>query len=145
VRHIFSAKMLLYGHDRELALWAGLKLGYQGPIGNQHQPVAIGVARNGAIVAAAVFYDYRITSIEVTFVTTSSRWASRENIRAILNYPFVQLKCKRLTAITEEGNASARAFLERIGFRQEGIHPDGFESGAGVSYGMLRDDAKRWL
>lgn len=137
--------MLIYGHDRELSLWAGLKLSYDGPIGFPHNPVAIGVARHGAIVAAAIFYDYRLTSIEVTFVTTSPRWASRENIKAILSYPFLQLGCKRVTAITEEGNGAARAFLERLGFRQEGVHPDGFVSGAGISYGLLRVDAERWL
>lgn len=136
--------MLIYGHDRELSLWAGLKLGYDGPI-RTTEPVAIGVARNGEIIAAAIFYDYRGTSMEVTFVTTTPRWASRENIRAILSYPFTQLGCRRLTAITEESNAPARAFLERLGFRQEGIHPDGFPSGTGISYGLLRADAERWL
>lgn len=137
--------MLIYGHDRELSLWAGQQLGYAGAIGTRHDPVAIGVARNGKIAAVAVFYDYRLTSIEITFVTTTPRWASRENIKAILSYPFVQLGCKRLTAITEENNSAARAFLERLGFRQEGIHPDGFESGTGISYGLLRADAERWL
>lgn len=137
--------MLIYGHDRELRLWAGQYLGYEGPIGNEHKPVAIGVARDGKIVAVAVFYDYRLTSIEVTFVTTTPRWASRENIRGILRYPFIQLGCKRVTAITEESNSSARGFLERLGFRQEGIHPDGFETGNGISYGLLRRDAERWL
>ncbi len=138
--------MLLYGHDRELSLWAGQHLGYAGAIGMPQQPVAIGVARNGRIVAVAVFYDYRLCSIEVTFVTTTPHWASRENIRAILHYPFAQLGCKRLTAITEESNAAARSFLERLGFRQEGVHPDGFPSGkTGISYGLLRADAQRWL
>lgn len=136
--------MLVYGHDRELALWAGLKLGYDGPI-RSTEPTAIGVARHGKIVAAAVFYDYRLTSIEVTFVTTTPHWASRANIKAILSYPFVQIGCRRLTAITEEGNLDARAFLERLGFRQEGVHPDGFVSGTGISYGLLRRDAERWL
>jgi len=137
--------MLIYGHDSELALWAGLKLGYGAPIRASTAPVAIGVALKGTIIAAAIFYDYRGTSIEVTFVTTTPRWASREAIRAILHYPFVQIGCKRLTAITEESNAAARGFLERLGFREEGIHPDGFESGAGISYGLLRKDAERWL
>lgn len=137
--------MLIYGHDRELSLWAGNKLGYDGAIGSRHDPVAIGVSRQGKIVAVAVFYDYRGVSIEVTFVTTTPRWASRENISAILSYPFVQLGCKRLTAITEENNRDARAFLERLGFCQEGIHPDGFESGVGISYGLLKADAQRWL
>ena len=139
--------MLVYGHDRELALWAGLALGYRGAISST-QPTAIGVALNGKIVAVAVFHDYRGTSIEVTFVTKTrglTRWAIRENLKAILHYPFVQLGCKRLTAITEEGNSDARAFLERLGFRQEGVHPDGFASGTGISYGLLRRDAERWL
>lgn len=137
--------MLIYDQHDALCLWAGKHLGYDGPIRRSTDPVTIGVARNGKIVAVAVFYDYRITSMEVTFVTTSPRWASRENIRAILAYPFVQLGCKRLTAITEEKNRAARAFLERLGFHQEGVHPDGFESGAGISYGLLRADAERWL
>lgn len=136
--------MLLYGHDRELCLWAARELGFDHPI-CARDPVTIGVAREGRIVAAAIFSRYDPPGIEVTFVTTTPRWASRENIRAILRYPFVQLSCKRVTAITEECNATARAFLERLGFHQEGFHPDAFSSGAGISYGLLRADAERWL
>jgi len=139
--------MLLYGHDRELSLWAGQQLGYGVAIRTGAPPVAIGVANHGEIVAAAVFHDYRPPSIEVTFVTTTPRWASRANIKAILNYPFVQLGCKRVTAITPEDNKQARAFLERLGFKQEGVHPDVYKDNdvAGISYGMLRRDAERWL
>ncbi len=139
--------MLIYGHDRELSLWAGQHLGYAGPIRGAQDPVAIGVARGGAIVAAAVFHDYRWVSIEVTFVTTSPSWASRNNIKAILSYPFVQLGCKRLTAITPEDNRPARAFLERLGFVQEGVHPDSYadNDAAAISYGLRRHDAERWL
>lgn len=136
--------MLLYGHNRELALWAGRHLGFDGPI-RSTEPTAIGVIRGGKIVAAAVFYNAGPTSIEITFVTSTPRWASREAIKAILHYPFVQLDRKRLNAITEACNADARAFLERLGFRQEGVHPDGFPSGDGISYGLLRADAQRWL
>lgn len=139
--------MLIYGHDRELSLWAGLHLGVDGPIRGAQDPVAIGVARNGRIVGAAVFHDYRWASIEVTFVTTSASWASRKNIKAILSYPFLQLRCKRLTAITPEDNRTARAFLERLGFRQEGVHPDSYAGNDldAISYGLLRSDAERWL
>ena len=136
--------MLIYDHHYELALWAGLQLGYGGPI-RSTEPKAIGVARGGKIVAAAIFYDYRLTTIEVTFVTTEKRWASRQAIKAILHYPFVQLGCRRLNAITEQSNLEARDFLERLGFMQEGVHPDAFQSGTGLSYGLLRDAAERWL
>jgi RimJ/RimL family protein N-acetyltransferase len=139
--------MLLYGHDRELCLWAGQQLGLVGAIKTSAAPVAIGVALHGQIVAAAVFHDYRPPSIEVTFVTTTPRWASRSNIKAILHYPFCQLGCKRVTAVTAEHNRPARAFLERLGFSQEGVHPDVYDdsASAGISYGLLRRDAERWL
>ena len=136
--------MLIYGHDRELSLWAGNHLGFGGPI-RGYDPIAIGVARNGKVVAVALFANHQGPNIEVTFVTSTPRWASREMIKGILSYPFAQLGCKRVTAVTEECNDLARAFLERLGFRQEGIHPDAFPSGQGISYGLLRQDAERWL
>lgn len=136
--------MLLYGHDRELSLWVGERLGINRPI-KSVDPTAIGVVRSGRIVAAALFTNYQPPTIEITFVTTTPRWASREMIRGILAYPFVQLECKRITAVTEACNIPARSFLERLGFRQEGIHPDAFPSGEGISYGLLRADAARWL
>lgn len=136
--------MLIYGHDRELALWAGHQLGLSGPVRGV-DPTAIGVSRDGTIVAVALFTNYQKPNIEITFVTTTPRWASRMTIRRILEYPFVQLSCKRITAITEACNAPARAFLERLGFKQEGVHQDAFASGVGISYGLLRHDAERWL
>jgi RimJ/RimL family protein N-acetyltransferase len=136
--------MLLYGHDRELSLWAGQRLGLDGPV-RSVDPTAIGVVREGKIVAAALFSNYQPPTIEVTFVTSTPRWASREMIKGILQYPYLQLGCKRITAVTEECNTPARKFLERLGFKQEGYHPDAFPSGAAISYGLLRADAGRWL
>lgn len=133
--------MLLFGADRELARWAGDKVGIKdfGP------STAIGVAHKGVIVAAAIYNNYRPPNIEVTFVTSSPRWASPGAVKAILRYPFVQLKCKRVTAVTEATNQPARAFLCRLGFREEGYHPDALSSGDVVTYGLLRKDAARWL
>ena len=136
--------MLIYGHDRELALWVGQRLGLDGPVRGV-DPTAIGVARGGEIMAVALFSNFQPPTIEVTFVTSTPRWASREMIRGILRYPFVQLGCKRVTAVTEACNKPSRAFLERLGFWQEGVHPDAFPSGDGISYGLLRKDAERWL
>ena len=66
-------------------------------------------------------------------------------IRAMLRYPFVQLSCVRLTAVTPARNVRARAFLARLGFRQEGVHPDALPGGDAVSYGLLARDAARWI
>jgi RimJ/RimL family protein N-acetyltransferase len=42
-------------------------------------------------------------------------------------------------------NQPARAFLCRLGFREEGYHPDALPLGDAVTYGLLRKDAARWL
>lgn len=133
--------MLIYSHDAAIAAWAGQRLG----ISDWGPCRAIGVARRDNLVAAAVFHQYRHPAIEISFVTADRRWATPASVRGIMRYPFIQLGCKRLTAITEAANEPARAFLMRMGFQQEGIHPDAFESGAAISYGLLRTDAERWL
>lgn len=133
--------MLLYGWNRELATWAGERIGISdfGPC------VSIGVTHKGEIAAVAVYSRYSHPDIHVTFVTSSPRWASPGAIKAILGYPFKQLGCKRISAITSATNQPARAFLCRLGFKQEGIHPDAFPDGDAISYGLLRKDAARWL
>lgn len=133
--------MLIYGHDAALAKWAGDRLG----ISDWGPCRAIGVVRGHHIAAVAVYHQYRHPGIEISFVTTDRHWATRDAIRGILGYPFLQLGCKRITAITEATNQRTRAFLCRLGFREEGIHPDAFESGDAVTYGLLRRDASRWL
>ncbi len=132
--------MLLYGHPG-IAVWAGRQLGIHdwGPC------QSIGVMARGKLVAAAVFHQYRHPNIEISFVTVDKRWATPQTVRGILRYPFIQLGCKRLTAITSDKNHPTREFLCRLGFVQEGYHPDAFESSDAVTYGLLRAAAARWL
>jgi RimJ/RimL family protein N-acetyltransferase len=139
--------MLIFGHDRALARWAGERIG----IADFGPCVAIGVSYGNDIIAAAVYNQYRHPNIEVTFVTDRAphdRGAVREIRRSIgplLRYPFVQLRCKRITAVTGATNQPARAFLCRLGFKQEGYHPEALPTGDAVSYGLFARDAARWL
>ena len=124
-----------------LAKWAGDRIGIE-DFGNC---TTIGVVHKGQIVAVALYNKYLHPNIEVTFVTASPNWASPGAVKTILRYPFVQLNCKRITATTEAKNERARTFLCRLGFKQEGYHPDVFNDGDAVTYGLLRKDAGRWL
>jgi hypothetical protein len=144
--------MLVFGHNgivtapdavpnRILAKWAGDRIGIK-DFGNC---TTIGVMHKGEIVAVALYNKFLHPNIEVTFVTSTPRWASPGAVKTILRYPFVQLKCKRITATTEATNDPAREFLCRLGFKQEGYHPDVFMSGDAVTYGLLRQDAARWI
>lgn len=133
--------MIIYHQDQALKRWAGEILG----VSDFGPSRTIGVWRQGRIVAVVVYHQFRYPSIEASIASIDPRWASRSVIREILRYPFVTLGCKRITAITEATNQRARAFLCRLGFHEEGIHPDTFETGDAVSYGLLRKDAARWL
>ena len=106
--------------------------------------VAIGLEDKGELVAGCVYNEFRGHSIHISMASVTPRWASRRTIRAFLAYPFVQLKVARLTAYTGRSMTSVRKFLERVGFRQEGILRKGFADDDCVVYGMLRDEC-RWI
>lgn len=133
--------MILYGPQPLLLRWAGDRL----DVDDWGPAKAMGVMRRGEIAAVAVFNQWRHPNIEISFVTEDRRWATPDAVATILSYPFVQLKCKRITSTTEVTNQRARAFLCRLGFRHEGTHPDALPTGDAATYGLLARDAARWL
>lgn len=104
----------------------------------------MGFELEGALVAGVVFNEYRGHSIHVSMASTTPRWATRSNLHAIFSYPFVQLKCERMTAYTGRSMSQVRQFLERLGFQQEGIVRRGFADDDCVIYGMLKEECQ-WI
>lgn len=90
---------------------------------------AIGVARNGEVIAGVIYHnfipDYR--GIEISMAATSPRWATRENIKALLAYPFEQLGCRWVMTCTPHTNERALKFNKGIGFVQRGVLPDFYD------------------
>lgn len=129
-------------HDIPLALLAGERLGING---SWSKCRSFGVVRQNELVAIIVFSEYRYPNIEATIWSSTPRWATPAVLRAVFQYAFHQLGVKRITATTEATNLPAREFLCRLGFRQEGVHPDALPTGDAVSHGLLRADAARWL
>jgi RimJ/RimL family protein N-acetyltransferase len=143
--------VILYGQNGELSgenavpneilvNWISARLGIKdfGPC------TTIGVSHKGEIVAVALYNKYLPPNIEVSFCVSSPKWASPGAVHKILRYPFQQLNCKRITATTEATNQRARAFLCRLGFKQEGYHREVFPNGDAITYGLLRREC-RWL
>lgn len=131
----------MVGWDAAVARWVGDLVGIE----DFGRSVAIGVLRGDDLVAGAVFNNWRHPNIEITFASTTPRWCARGIMSGIFAYPFNQVGCTRLTAVTESKNQLARAFLCRLGFQQEGVMRRGFRTGDdAVIYGMLREEC-RWL
>lgn len=133
---------LLLGEDERVARWIGERVGIE----DFGLCTTMGfVGKDGSLLGACLFNNYRHPNIEATIATVSPRWCSRSILRGIFSYPFLQLGCTRVTAITEVMNQPARAFLCRLGFQEEGILRKAFPSAIdAVVYGMLAEEC-RWI
>lgn len=107
--------------------------------------VAFGIVRRGQLIGGVVFNNYRGHDIHMSVAFEGKGSFLPGAVRALCEYPFEQLGCRRVTAITGKKNKRARKILERIGFTLEGVAKhglDGFEDA--MIFGLLRENCK-WL
>lgn len=136
---------LIFGKDEELASWAEQVYPEIAPLARPLHTIGI-ASSEGELLGVAIYLNFAQYDVQICFVTATPRWATSGNIRAILNYPFIQLGVKRMTAVTNKSNKRARKLLEGVGFRLEGVHPYG-DAGVrpAMTYGLYRENAGRWL
>lgn len=125
---------LVYGHDREVADWVGRQL----HVKDFGLCCGIGVARSTDIIGGAVYNNFYYDEfghplkIEMSFATIDKRWATRGIIRGLLDYPFSHLKVKRVQLTIAKRNKHTRHFVQKLGFKLEGIarkaHHDGTDA-----------------
>ena len=132
---------LLFGHDAAVGEWVASRIPHVGSSANLGPFVAIGVCSD-KLEAGVVFHNYvqSYGNIEVTCAADSSRWLTSRLATGIMHYPFYQLGCQRVTALTPRKARPARQFLEKFGFRQEGVVRRGFGSDDMFVYGLLRSE-----
>ena len=132
---------LLYGYGPEVAEWVKRELEMESGFGPCE---AIGVVSEGRIIAGIVYSQYRHPSIEMAIASISPRWANRRILRALFDYPFNELKCKRITVLVDSDAKDVRSFDERLGFVFEGILREANPNGDAAIYGMLKNEC-RWI
>jgi RimJ/RimL family protein N-acetyltransferase len=140
---------LVLGRDAEVAAWVAARIPQmQGP--EDFGPcAAIGVeSEAGRPLGGVVFSNYlpRYGAIEASFASEHPRWLTRALIRQIMSYPFSQLSCRRITAVTPARATAAQRFLQAFGFRREGLVREGFGADDAVISGLLRREweTSRW-
>ena len=105
--------------------------------------IGIGWARGGALVAGVAYADWNGPNVVCHIASDGSkRWATRQYLWTIFDYPFNQLQVKRITVIVGDGNADSRNLAEHFGFTLEaelaGAHPTGDLR----IYRLWRDDCR---
>lgn len=141
---------LVLGRDAMVATWVAHHIAHVGDVDGFGPCAAIGVeSDDGQPLGGVVYSQYQpaFRSIEISCAATSRRWLTRPLVRGIMSYPFDQLHCQRVTAITPRRNKPSRSFLETFGFKREGLIRKGFGDDDAVIYGLLEKEwrASRWV
>ena len=134
---------LVLGADAVIAAWVGSRIG----IADFGPSAAIGIAEGGRLIAGVVYSAWRPApgSLEMSIAALTPRWCSRGVLAALFGYPFGQLGAGRAQATIRRGNRSARRFVERLGFRYEGMARAAWPTGEDAAvYAMLRHEC-RWV
>lgn len=135
---------LLVGYDDAVKAFVADRIPQMGGPDDFGPSVGIGVmSSDGMLVGGVVFSNYQPTfgSIEVAFAGSRRNWLTPRLVSGILAYPFTQLNANRITCLTPKRNRQARQFLEKFGFKREGLIRRGFGNDDCVVSGLLR---KEW-
>lgn len=133
---------LVGGDYPGLLKWAAEKIGIDG---FDSSAKAIGIMRENRICGAVVYDSFTSVDCQMHVASDGSgHWMTRSFLRAVFEYPFVQLGYKRVTVPVAESNKRARVFVMNLGFKQEGYHPYGAKDGASITHGMLRENCA-WI
>jgi RimJ/RimL family protein N-acetyltransferase len=136
---------LIIGQDQVVAQWVaervpGMRSGHE-----FGKCIAVGVQQGAKLVGGIVFSNFVGFDVTLSAAATTPRWGSKNLARKIFNIPFEQWGCKRCSAMVSRKNKPARKFIERLGFKQEGVRPFAYDGKAdAVIYGMVKEDCK-WI
>lgn len=148
---------LLYGADAEVATWVNQRLG-GGAVTTLF--VAIGGLRPGVtpdqvtaetlpqlLCAGAYFFNHHdgdssdYSDLEWAVAIDDQSVLSRDVVRKVLDFPFAQLKVRRLSAEIDLANAKAVDQAKSLGFRLEGRKRRKAPGGGDVGiFGLLPEE-----
>lgn len=112
---------------------------------NRETSKTIGIVDDGSnLIAGVVYSNFCGHDVHMSIAAASKEWATKSTLKTLFMYPFDQLDCVRVTALTARRNRRARSLVERLGFRLEGVQRRGFDGKQdAIAYGMLKTEC-RW-
>jgi RimJ/RimL family protein N-acetyltransferase len=133
-------KTVIYGQDKRVIDWVSERVN-EFDFGNAS---GIGLEEDGELIAGVVFNLYTGPSISMHVAAVpGKRWMTKEYLWRCFAYPFLQLKCRRITGLVRADNYDAQRFDEHLGFKREGVMREACDDGTDmIVYGMLRDECR---
>lgn len=102
---------------------------------------AIGKIQDGLLAAGVLYEDWTGTNI-VCHIAGEGNWATRDYLRVIFDYPFNQLKAKRITAPVGSNNVKSINLVTRMGFALECTLAQAIPDGDLHLFRMWREECK---
>lgn len=131
----------MFDEPERVAAWAKERL--PNFIGWSGYYQAIGRERNGELDAAVVYTNAAGNNIVASIVL--ERPLTKQFLRAVLHYPFWQLRMHRITVLVEEWNERSFGLCEHLGFMVEGrMRGAASDGGDIIVMGLLKSECK-WL
>ena len=105
---------------------------------------AIGLEKDGELVAGVLYEQHNGPNVMMHVASDGSRhWMTRAYMAACFKYPFLVLKCNRVSGLVRADNVAAQRFDEALGFKLEGVLRQGAADGTDLFfYGMLRSECR---
>ena len=133
--------VLVIDQPEVVSRWIAAQNGSQWLSGREQ---AIGLAREGELVAGIMYDQWTGTSIGTHIAVLPGVCPSRTFLRACFIYPFEQLKVHKLLGFVGEGNPAARRLVEHLGLVLEATLEAAHPTGDLLIYSMTRSQC-RWL
>lgn len=134
---------LVLDQSEGVAAWVASRIPFMAANPDFGPCVGVGIVDSlGSPVGGVVFHGYRpeFGSVEISHAYDTPKALTRALISGILAIPFAQYGVNRLTACTPRNATSARRFLEKFGFRLEGVIRKGLGTDDACIYGLLREE-----
>lgn len=105
----------------------------------------VGLKLRGQLIAGILYEDFNGANISMHVAAEpKAHWLTRSFLYAAFSYPFLQLSCKRVTAIVAESNLDCRRLLLHLGYTVECRFKDAHPDGDLLAFVMFKEDCK-WL
>lgn len=134
-------KKTIYGQDERVLAWVAKRIDVDG---FGHGSIGLGLEDDGELIAGVAFNMYSGPSISMHVAAEpGKRWMNRDFLYRTFAYPFIQLKCHRVTGLVRVDNLEAQRFDEHLGFKKEGVLRRAATDGTDmIVYGMLQDECR---
>lgn len=104
----------------------------------------LGAAEKGGIKALIFYSDY--TEYSITMDICAPKALTRDLIKQMFRYPFVQLGVKKLIGYIDQRNILSQKTFERLGCKKETEIKDFFGEGINrLVYTATKEDVAKWM